>query len=274
MKWYERQKQMYAQKNQNQTPKQPQQTAANTQAQEQEIIQPQVNAEAQSAQSSYGNDAFDEMLKEDNYQAYEQEPSYQDTQSYEAIQDQRDHQPYENTQSYQEDESYEQTQSYAERSYQRSQFTANQNKSSGEDTTTISKSTVIHGNIEADGDLVIQGHVQGDILCNANLSIYGIVEGTISCNNAYLDNAIVVGDIGCGGNMQVSESSTINGNVEAYELLNGGRIKGNAMVSEGVKFLSTSAIVGDVSANDIQVKRGAVIQGNIIIRQEVYFNEN
>ena len=122
--------------------------------------------------------------------------------------------------------------------------------------------------------MIIQGHVKGDILCNANLSVYGIVEGTISCSNAYLDNAIVVGDIGCGGNMQVSESSTINGNVEAYELLNGGRIKGNAMVSEGVRFLSTSAIVGDISANDIQVERGAVIQGNIIIRQEIYFNEN
>jgi len=38
--------------------------------------------------------------------------------------------------------------------------------------------------------------------------------------------------------------------------------------------LSTSAIVGDMNANAIQVDRGAVIQGSITIRQDVYFNEN
>lgn len=93
------------------------------------------------------------------------------------------------------------------------------------DKTTISKGTVINGNVEADGDLIIRGHIKGDVLCNANLSVYGVIEGTISCTNAFFDNALIMGDIGCSGNMEISESSTINGNIEAYNLLNGGRIK-------------------------------------------------
>lgn len=278
MKWYERQKQTYAQKNQQKTPIQPQQNTA--QAQNPQFQQPQESFEPQ---NTYAKDAFDDMLKEDNYQNVQPDTnydnmeamsqSYEQGQDYEQALDEQSEPLYDNETSYDHASTYHEP-NYNQQSYKRSTFPSQHSNNDSGQATTISKSTVINGNIETDGDLLIHGHVKGDILCNANLSIYGIVEGTISCSNAYLDNAIVVGDIGCGGNMQITESSTIDGNVEAYELLNGGRIKGNAMVSESVRFLSTSAIVGDVNANDIEVERGAVIQGNIVIRQEVYFNEN
>lgn len=278
MKWYERQKQTYAQKNQQKTPIQPQQNTA--QAQNPQFQQPQESFEPQ---NTYAKDAFDDMLKEDNYQNVQPDTnydnmeamsqSYEQGQDYEQALDEQSEPLYDNETSYDHAPTYHEP-NYNQQSYKRSTFPSQHSNNDSGQATTISKSTVINGNIETDGDLLIHGHVKGDILCNANLSIYGIVEGTISCSNAYLDNAIVVGDIGCGGNMQITESSTIDGNVEAYELLNGGRIKGNAMVSESVRFLSTSAIVGDVNANDIEVERGAVIQGNIVIRQEVYFNEN
>lgn len=137
--------------------------------------------------------------------------------------------------------------------------------------TTISRGTLINGNIETEGDLIIHGHVKGDIICNSTLTIFGVVEGTLNCMNAYFDHATIIGDIGCSGNLELSESSVVHGDVEAYQMLNGGRIKGNANIAEGVKFSATSAIVGNVSANDIEIERGAVIQGEIDIRQEVYF---
>jgi len=240
MKWYERQKQIYAQKNQPDPYTQPKKDAAAYE--EQEPIQTQDVNETQEPQDANHANAYDEMLNENgNPDAFEQpEEMYR-----------------------QEAETYNEP-----------PFRSLHMAQHEEDATTISKSTSIIGNIETDGDLIIKGHVKGDILCNASLSVYGVVEGTISCNNAYLDNAMVIGDIGCSGNMQVTQSSTVNGNVEAYELLNGGRIKGNAAVTQSIRFLATSAIVGNISANDIQVERGAIIQGNVTIRQEVYFNEN
>lgn len=241
MKWYERQKQLYAQKNEPEQPSQPQEDAFTSsyvepEAQEpvyeeemlaedmQEEIYEQPIDESAYEEADFENHQFDEMMGDNEY--YEENAHYANTQV-PPIQD-----------------------------YQ---------------ATTISKGTMLQGNIETDGDLVIQGHVKGDIICNANLSIFGVVEGTINCNNAYFDNAVLVGDIGCSGNMQLSESTTIHGNVEAYEILNGGRIKGNLTVAEGVHFLATSAIVGDVSASNIEIERGAVLQGNVTIRQEIYF---
>lgn len=234
MKWYERQKQQYAQKNQPQTPIQPQDT-------------------------DYTENEMDTAYREDEFM---QEQTV-NTQNEDSLQKQE----YESSQyNDQEMQEYENDDYYAD-SFQ----TVNPTEM---DATTISKGTLINGNVEADGDLIIYGHIKGDVLCNANLSVYGVVEGTISCTNAFFDNAMIKGDIGCSGNMEITESSTIDGNIEAYNLLNGGRIKGNATVTEAVHFLSNSAIVGDMNANAIQVDRGAVIQGSVTIRQDVYFNEN
>lgn len=232
MKWYERQKQLYAQKNQPEPP-----------------IQPQDN--------SYAEDSMEAAYRENEYM---QEPET-NMQSEDVVQE-----PQYNQYNNQDMQDYEDDDYYND-SFQ----TVN---TTDMNATTISKGTLVNGNVEADGDLIIRGHIKGDVLCNANLSVYGVIEGTISCTNAFFDNAMIMGDIGCSGNMEITESSTIDGNIEAYNLLNGGRIKGNATVTEAVHFLSTSAIVGDMNANAIQVDRGAVIQGSITIRQDVYFNEN
>lgn len=238
MKWYERQKQLYAQKNE---PEQPSPSQEDVYASAYE--EPEVQA------SAYEEANIQEEIQEERYE--------QPVDAYEEAFDNN-----------QFDEMMGDSGYYEEPS----RFANPQVPPMQEDVaTTISKGTILHGNIETDGDLIIQGHVKGDIICNANLSIFGVVEGTINCNNAYFDNAVLVGDIGCSGNMQLSESTTIDGNVEAYEILNGGRIKGNVTVAEGIHFLATSAIVGDVSAGNIEIERGAVLQGNVTIRQEVYF---
>ncbi len=237
MKWYERQKQLYAQKN-----------------------QPEPQPQEQPQEAYYAEDDPTQSSTE----AVNPQEAYEDTQLNEMMQDPDMNNGYGNEQIINEHDY--QNERYAQAYQSRKQPSL--------EATTISKGTLINGNIEAEGDLIIRGHIKGDVLCNANLSVYGVVEGTISCNNALFDNASVIGDIGCSGNMEITQSSTINGNVEAFELLNGGRIKGNATVAQGVHFLSTSAIVGDINANDIQVDRGAVIQGTITIRQEVYFNES
>ncbi len=252
MKWYERQKQLFAQKKESEAPSQLQNSTYQENPYDKVNPQPVQPYEAQATQQPYENAPSQDQAAYDNRMSDQnqyQETTYQDPVVDDAIYDN-----YQNNESYQEP---------------RFQSTKNE----PHEPTTISQGTLINGNVEADGDLVIRGHVRGDVLCNASLSVYGIVEGIISCNNAYLDNATIIGDIGCSGNMEVTESSTIDGNIEAYELLNGGRIKGNATVGESVRFTATSGIVGDISAAHIEVERGAIIQGNMLIRQEVYFDQ-
>lgn len=243
MKWYERQKQMYSQaKSQPQDPQPQYDQPEYEQPMESESTYEPVDYENVNQSFEQPQEAYEDVV-DDNAMNTPYEPEYRNDrvrearmQSIGAFQDSSRHSMNE------------------------------------QDATTISKGTVLHGNIESEGDLIIHGHVKGDIICNSNLSVYGTVEGIINCNNAYFDQAIIIGDVGCSGNLELTDSSTVDGNVEAYELLNGGRIKGDAMVSEHVRFTSTSAIVGNVSANAIQVDRGAVIQGKVTIRQEVYGN--
>lgn len=228
MKWYDRQKQLYAQKsNEHQAPQ----------------------------ETSYS--PAEEPVMDDIQTTYEEQTSYQEASQYE-----------EDTQL---DEMMDETLQDYDNQDEVDDFSTMTPLVQSEDATTIAKGTILTGNIESDEDLIIHGHIKGDIICNANLSIFGVVEGTINCNNAYFDNALIAGDVGCSGGLQLTQSSTVHGNVEAYDLLNGGHIKGNVVVEESIKFTTTSAIVGDVVANDIEVERGAVIQGNVTIRQEVYF---
>lgn len=245
MKWYEKQKQLYSQKNQTETP-------SNTE------------------ETSYTSPYVEEVMPEETpLSSFEDDMPYQQTQSAQEDVIYED----EDMNDYSHDQLDEMLDDQMD-TYEAGNFVNNAQPQQDTDTTIINKGTLITGNIETDGDLIIQGHVKGDIICNSNLSIYGVVEGTINCTNAYFDDAIITGDVGCSGGLELTQSTTLNGNVEAYELLNGGRIKGNATVAEGVRFMSTSAIVGDISANNIEIERGAVLQGNVTIRQDVYFNGN
>lgn len=137
--------------------------------------------------------------------------------------------------------------------------------------TTITKTILITGNIESDEDLIIYGNVKGNISCRSNVRIYGMIDGNITCDNAYFDNAIIHGDINCSKVIELTKTSVITGNITAHNVLNGGRIKGDATVEDMISFTKNSAIIGNIQTKDIEIERGAVIQGNIMINQDIYF---
>lgn len=137
--------------------------------------------------------------------------------------------------------------------------------------TVIGKGAKITGNIEVEGDLVINGQIKGDVTCNNKLTVNGVVEGSIATCDVEFDNTIVYGDVSCSGELHLSQSATVNGNCEAMNIVCGGRIKGDVNVQEGATFEEKAALVGNLSARDIEIHKGAVLQGNVNIRQDVYF---
>lgn len=132
---------------------------------------------------------------------------------------------------------------------------------------TLSKGAYLQGNIETMGDLLIYGTIKGDVLCHANLSIYGSVEGTIQCESAYIECAKVTGNLTCSGKMEISEGSTIQGDIQSASLMNGGKIVGNVHVSNDIQYYATSSIIGDSFASEIQVDHGAMIQGVVNVEK-------
>lgn len=137
--------------------------------------------------------------------------------------------------------------------------------------TIIGKGTKITGTVEVSGDLIIQGEVEGDITCQNRISVTGIVDGNINTCDINLDNALVTGDISCTGDLHLSETATVTGNCEAMNVTCGGRIKGDVNAAESAAFEEKAALVGNLSARDIEIQKGAVLQGSVNIRQDVYF---
>lgn len=138
--------------------------------------------------------------------------------------------------------------------------------------TIIGKGARISGTVEVAGNLIVQGEVQGDITCQNKISVTGIIDGNITTCDVDLDNAIVNGDINCTGDLHLSETATVSGNCEAMNVICGGRIKGDVNAAESATFEEKAALVGNLSARDIEIQKGAVLQGNVNIRQDVYFD--
>lgn len=137
------------------------------------------------------------------------------------------------------------------------------------DTTSINKETEVVGEIHTDEDIIIYGNVKGNVTCHGHLSLHGWIEGTIVCADGTFDQAIALGDVHCSGTLDISATSSINGNVETLNLISGGRIKGDVLTLESAKFNATAATVGNVQARDIEIERGAIIQGNIRMLQDI-----
>lgn len=138
--------------------------------------------------------------------------------------------------------------------------------------TVIGKGARIVGTVEVAGDLVIQGEVQGDISCQNKIKVTGVVDGNITTCDVDLDNAIVTGDINCTGDLHLSVTATVAGNCEAMNVVCGGRIKGDVNAAESATFEDKAALVGNLTARDIEIQKGAVLQGSVNIRQDVYFD--
>lgn len=94
----------------------------------------------------------------------------------------------------------------------------------------ISEGTVLVGNINAEGDLRVEGKVIGTLVCNSRLI--------------------------------VSETGYIEGNVDSRSATVEGEIKGNVVTRELLTIDKTGKIFGDIFTQKLVVQMGAVFTGS------------
>lgn len=94
----------------------------------------------------------------------------------------------------------------------------------------ISAGTVVVGNVNAEGDLRVEGKVIGTLVCNSKLV--------------------------------VSESGYIEGNVDARNATVEGEIKGNVITRDLLQIDKTGKIFGDIFTQKLVVQMGAVFTGS------------
>ena len=99
--------------------------------------------------------------------------------------------------------------------------------------TIIGESVHVNGNFESNGDIIINGSVEGDIKTK--------------------------------GVILVGEKSKINANIKAEEMVIKGEINGNLKVSGYLSIKELARIVGDIECAQISIEKGAEINGQVII---------
>lgn len=87
--------------------------------------------------------------------------------------------------------------------------------------------------------------VKGDFNAQGNVIVEGMVEGSIKTI----------------GNLEVGEKAKINASVEAREAKIGGEIRGNLKIKGFLEITATAKIFGDLEAASLSIERGAVING-------------
>lgn len=87
--------------------------------------------------------------------------------------------------------------------------------------------------------------VKGNFYGQGNIVIEGTVEGNVKTNNFLL----------------IGDKAKIVANIEAKEAKVGGEVKGNIKVKGYLEILSTAKVLGDVEATLISVAKGAILNG-------------
>lgn len=132
-----------------------------------------------------------------------------------------------------------------------------------EETTIISRNTIIDGNIRSFANINIDGSVKGDVTITKNINVTGKVVGDIECNNSVMTGASMQGNIVSKGQVQMDRDSLILGDISAQYLDLNGKIKGNVDVGGKAEFKTDAVILGNITASTITVLDGATIQGYV-----------
>ncbi|MBC53293.1 MAG: cell shape determination protein CcmA [Gammaproteobacteria bacterium] len=104
--------------------------------------------------------------------------------------------------------------------------------------TLISAATELKGDLNFDGELIVEGRVTGDISApedsNAVLRVaeQGMVEGDINVPHVVI-NGVVKGDIHAGNHIELAAKASITGDVHYHliEMVMGARVNGSLLFS-------------------------------------------
>ncbi|MDL2233944.1 polymer-forming cytoskeletal protein [Ruminococcaceae bacterium OttesenSCG-928-L11] len=134
-----------------------------------------------------------------------------------------------------------------------------------DDKTVISRNTVIRGALQTEDSLRLLGQILGDIDCKSNIVVAGKIRGNTSAANAYIVDAQVDGNMVCDDAINVNKDAWILGNIRAQQADIDGKIKGNIEIRHTVSIGSASSVIGNISTDELEIKRGAFVNGQIIM---------
>lgn len=130
-----------------------------------------------------------------------------------------------------------------------------------DETSVITASTTLTGNLSSEGSFDIQGTVNGNVTCNGKLVITGTINGNSSASEFFADVAKVEGEVVSTGTVKIGAGSVIIGNITASSAVIAGAVKGDIDVQGPVVVDTSAVIMGNIKSRSVQINNGAIIEG-------------
>lgn len=134
-----------------------------------------------------------------------------------------------------------------------------------DDKTIISKNTIIRGALHTDDSLRLLGQIMGDIECKSNIVVAGKIRGNTSAANAYIVDAQIDGNMLCDDAININKDAWMLGNIRAQQAEIDGKVKGNIEIRHAISIGPASSVIGNISTDELEIKRGAFVNGQIIM---------
>lgn len=130
-----------------------------------------------------------------------------------------------------------------------------------DETTVITASTVLTGDMQSAGSFDIQGTINGNVTCNGKIVVTGIINGNSTSSEFFADVAKVEGEVVSTGTVKIGAGSVIIGNISAASAVIAGAVKGDIDVQGPVVVDTSAVIMGNIKSRSVQINNGAVIEG-------------
>ena len=130
-----------------------------------------------------------------------------------------------------------------------------------DETSVITASTTLTGNLASAGSFDIQGTVNGNVSCNGKLVVTGVINGNSSSSEFFADVAKIEGEVVSTGTVKIGAGSVIIGNISATSAVIAGAVKGDIDVQGPVVVDTSAVIMGNIKSRSVQINNGAIIEG-------------
>lgn len=130
-----------------------------------------------------------------------------------------------------------------------------------DETSIITASTTLTGNLASAGSFDIQGTVNGNVTCNGKLVVTGMINGNSTSSEFFADVAKVEGEVVSTGTVKIGAGSVIIGNITATSAVIAGAVKGDIDVQGPVVVDTSAVIMGNIKSRSVQINNGAIIEG-------------
>lgn len=127
--------------------------------------------------------------------------------------------------------------------------------------TVITENTTITGSISSDGSLEVKGTITGDIECAGKVYINGKVSGGVVASEIYVNTPKLNGGLISEGTVRIGVGTVVLGDVTGTSAYIAGAVKGNIDIEGPLVIESTAVLKGDIKAQTITVKSGAIVDG-------------